>query len=62
MAQKAITAADGKTYMTTVVNSKTIPLWLATIDENRVAEQVGPKPPAKASAANPTRSHDHRSN
>lgn len=33
--QKPITAADGKTYQTTVIDSETIPMWLATIDENR---------------------------
>lgn len=28
-------AADGKTYQTTVIDSGTIPMWLATIDERR---------------------------
>lgn len=41
--QKPITASDGKTYQTTVVDSQTIPLWLATIDENRVADDAKPK-------------------
>jgi hypothetical protein len=41
--QKPMTAADGKTYQTTVVDSETIPMWLATIDENRVAEDARPK-------------------
>lgn len=43
VAQRAMTATDGKTYQTTVVDSKTIPMWLATIDENRVAEEARPK-------------------
>ena len=43
VAQRAMTAADGKTYQTTVVDSETIPLWLATIDENRVADDAKPR-------------------
>jgi hypothetical protein len=42
VAQKAMTAADGKTYQTSVVDSQTIPMWLATIDENRVADEARP--------------------
>jgi hypothetical protein len=38
-----ITAADGKTYQTTVVDSATIPLWLATIDERRVTPEARAK-------------------
>lgn len=41
--QRPITAADGKTYQTAVVDADTIPMWLATIDENRVAEDARPK-------------------
>lgn len=43
IAQKAITAVDGKSYQTTVIDSETIPMWLATIDENRVSEDARPK-------------------
>lgn len=42
MAVTPMTAADGKTYRTTVVDSGTIPMWLATIDERRVDEDVRP--------------------
>jgi hypothetical protein len=41
--QKPMTAADGKSYQTTVIDSQTIPLWLATIDENRVAPEAKSK-------------------
>lgn len=43
MAVTPMTAADGKAYRTTVVDSGTIPMWLATIDERRVAEEARPK-------------------
>lgn len=36
-------AADGRTRDMVMVDSKTIPMWLATIDENRVAEEAKPK-------------------
>jgi len=42
VAVKAIPAADGKTYQTAVVDSQTIPLWLATIDERRVNADARP--------------------
>jgi hypothetical protein len=41
--QKPMTAPDGKSYQTTVIDSHTIPLWLATIDENRVAPEAKSK-------------------
>lgn len=42
VAQKATPSAGG-IQQTTVIDSKTIPMWLATIDENRVAEEARPK-------------------
>lgn len=39
MAVTPITASDGKSYQTTVIDSATVPMWLATIDERRVNEQ-----------------------
>jgi P22_AR N-terminal domain len=41
--QKPMTAADGKTYQTMVVDSETIPMWLATINEDRVSDVAKPK-------------------
>lgn len=41
--QKPTVAADGKTRDMVMVDSKTIPMWLATIDENRIAEDARPK-------------------
>lgn len=41
--QKPMVAADGKVREMALVDSKTIPMWLATIDENRVAEEARPK-------------------
>jgi P22_AR N-terminal domain len=38
-----MTAVDGKTYQTTVVDSETIPMWLATINEDRVSNEAKPK-------------------
>jgi len=37
------TPSAGGVQMTTVVTSQTVPLWLATIDENRVAAAARPK-------------------
>ena len=42
VAQKAIPSAGG-IQMTTVINSQTVPLWLATIDENRVSDEASAK-------------------
>lgn len=42
IAQRATPSAGG-VQLTTVVTSQTIPMWLATIDENRVAEDARPK-------------------
>jgi hypothetical protein len=42
VAQKATPSAGG-VQMTTVVTSQTVPLWLATIDENRVAPEARAK-------------------
>lgn len=42
IAQKATPSAGGM-QQTTVIDSETIPMWLATIDENRVAEEARPK-------------------
>lgn len=36
VAPKATVAADGRTREMVMVDSKTVPLWLATIDENKV--------------------------
>ena len=41
--QKPMVAADGKLRDMVLVDSKTIPLWLATIDENRVAPEARPR-------------------
>lgn len=41
--QKPMVATDGKVREMALVDSKTIPMWLATIDENRVAEEARPK-------------------
>lgn len=41
--QRPTVAADGKVREMAVVTSDTIPLWLATIDENRVAEDARPR-------------------
>ena len=43
VALKAMVAADGKPRDMVMVDSKTIPMWLATIDENRVSEDARPK-------------------
>lgn len=43
MCQMPITAADGKSYQTTVVDSESIPMWLATIHEDRVGDDAKPK-------------------
>lgn len=40
--QKPIVAADSKVREMALVDSKTIPMWLATIDENRVAAEARP--------------------
>jgi hypothetical protein len=36
------TAADGKTYEMFMIDRRTMTMWLATIDENRVAEHARP--------------------
>lgn len=41
--QRPMVAADGKLRDMAMVDSKTIPLWLATIDENRVALEARPR-------------------
>lgn len=41
--QKPMVAADGKVREMALVDSKTIPMWLATIDENRVSVEARPK-------------------
>lgn len=38
-----VVAADGKTREMVMVDSKTIPMWLATIDENKVNAESRPK-------------------
>lgn len=40
---KTVVAGDGKPREMVMVDSKTIPMWLATIDENRVSEDAKPK-------------------
>ncbi|GAS95518.1 putative prophage antirepressor [Mycolicibacterium canariasense] len=40
MAVTTMTAGDGKNYQTTVIDRSTIPMWLATIDERRVADDA----------------------
>jgi hypothetical protein len=42
VAQKAIPSAGG-VQQTTVITSETVPMWLATIDENRVSEEAKQK-------------------
>lgn len=37
-----IVAADGKSYETTCIDLRTLTMWLATIDENRVSEEARP--------------------
>ncbi|SDD61472.1 P22_AR N-terminal domain-containing protein [Mycolicibacterium neoaurum] len=37
------TPSAGGVQQTTVITSDTVPMWLVTIDENRVAEEVKPK-------------------
>ncbi|MEJ4121405.1 phage antirepressor N-terminal domain-containing protein [Corynebacterium macginleyi] len=37
-----ITAADGKNYQTSMVDRRTLTMWLATIDTNRVSEAARP--------------------
>lgn len=37
-----LTAADGKNYSMTMVDRRTLTMWLATIDTNRVAEDARP--------------------
>lgn len=41
--QKPMVAADGKIREMSLVDSKTIPMWLATIDENRVSAEARSK-------------------
>lgn len=41
--QKPMVAADGKVREMALVDSKTIPMWLATIDENRVSAEARSK-------------------
>ena len=36
------TGSDGKTYEMTMIDRRTMTMWLATIDENRVAESARP--------------------
>jgi len=40
--QKPMVAADGKTREMVMIDAETIPMWLATIDENRVAAEARP--------------------
>lgn len=42
MGMTATTGADGKTYQMTVIDLRTLTMWLATIDENRVSEEARP--------------------
>ncbi|MDT5289087.1 MAG: hypothetical protein QOF88_3976, partial [Mycobacterium sp.] len=42
VAQKA-TPSSGGVQQTTVIDSESIPMWLATIDENRVSPEARPK-------------------
>lgn len=42
MGRRPTVAADGKTREMVMISSDTIPMWLATIDENRVAEEARP--------------------
>lgn len=43
VALRGTVAADGKVRDMAMIDSQTIPLWLATIDENRVAPEARPK-------------------
>lgn len=43
VAQRATVAGDGRTRDMTLIDADTIPMWLATIDENRVADEAKPK-------------------
>lgn len=47
--QKPTVAADGKVRDMVLITSDTVPLWLATIDENRVGRRC-PFPPDRLSA------------
>lgn len=38
-----VTPSAGGIQQTTVITSETVPMWLATIDENRVAEEARPR-------------------
>jgi hypothetical protein len=40
---KTVVAGDAKSRAMVMIDSKTIPMWLATIDENRVSEEAKPK-------------------
>lgn len=40
--QWGTTAADGKTYQMAMMDRRTMTMWLATIDENRVSEEARP--------------------
>lgn len=41
--QSPMTAGDGKTYDVVTISLESLPMWLATIDADRVAEEVRPK-------------------
>lgn len=43
VALKATVAGDGRTREMVMVDSETVPMWLATLDENRVAPEARPK-------------------
>lgn len=42
VALKATTGADGKTYQMVMIDRRTMTMWLATLDENRVSETAKP--------------------
>lgn len=56
-----ITAADGKNYPTLMVDRRTLTMWLATIDTNRVSEAARPTLEAyQLEAANALDSYFHK--
>jgi len=55
------TAADGKNYQTSMVDRRTLTMWLATIDTNRVSEAARPTLEAyQLEAANALDSYFHK--
>lgn len=61
MVMMTTTAADGKNYQTSMVDRRTLTMWLATIDTNRVSEAARPTLEAyQLEAANALDSYFHK--